>query len=436
MAAVASIVTAYKNYVRKPWDAVSSLAPAAVILLAAAAAYHFYRSQFLCLEPVAWIAIAIVAGFFAGGYQLRLSTKWLSKKYDLGLDETRFTGLAESGGWYLSIICVLFIFYLWGYSQVLLGIDHAGTDAPKDKQQRSLDHSNHAKPAAAPGLPWVIPDALAPPKATPVPTTAKENTPIPPMVFVMNAAAALGMAYAAARYTAFVRLLALFDFLLLPGNRSLRNVLLPKVSERVHREETWFEPPGNIFVTIGLASTFMGLAAALGSMDISHFLALHKPDATPAEAQAATDGAMRELTIFLRCMSLGLGMSMLGVLVAITAQRFRGISGPATTTDELLETCYSARKELATSDKAALEIDVAVSTMADSLAQAVGALSAASKIVAENARNGAFDPKGVERQLSKLNEHIDECNKTAINVVSELGSAKSALIAAVSTRSA
>jgi len=92
----------------------------------------------------------------------------------------------------------------------------------------------------------------------------------------------------------------------------------------IFRSEQLYEPAGNIFVTVGITATFLGLAVGLVTLDLRALL-----DATSNVERA------RPLTAFIGCMGLALGVSMLGVITALAAQCLRG-QGAAQTTESLL----------------------------------------------------------------------------------------------------
>jgi hypothetical protein len=91
--------------------------------------------------------------------------------------------------------------------------------------------------------------------------------------------------------------------------------LIRNLRQFVLREEHLYEPPGNIFSTVGIAATFLGLAIGL---------VLLNPGGL-ASGQGDADGsAMSGLESFVGGMGLALGVSMLGVFTAIGAQWLRG----------------------------------------------------------------------------------------------------------------
>lgn len=166
-----------------------------------------------------------------------------------------------------------------------------------------------------------------------------EISPIRPEVSLITGATVGLMVYFAVRYAAYVRMTRFLEQALRLGAppgviKSLRDL--------VYREEQLYEPPGNIFVTVGITATFLGLAFGLISLDISAFV----QPVNAAVEEAALDGGNGiagaspgqlavSLQSFVGCMGLALGVSMLGVIAAMGAQWLRG-HGATKPTDELV----------------------------------------------------------------------------------------------------
>jgi hypothetical protein len=122
--------------------------------------------------------------------------------------------------------------------------------------------------------------------------------------------------------------------------------------------ENLYEPPGNIFVIVGITATFLGLAVALITLDLpSLFTASadnsseiadaiynQAPNGADGQDRVADGKALLAINTFIACMGLSLGMSMLGVLHTVAAQWLRG-HGPNETTDALLAQAALARRE-------------------------------------------------------------------------------------------
>lgn len=151
--------------------------------------------------------------------------------------------------------------------------------------------------------------------------------PLPLHVALVTAGTIGLQMYFAVRYASFVRMLVALDAVLsdiedaaakLPTLRWLRRSLF--------RDEQLYEPSGNIFVTMGITATFLGLAVGLATMDL---------------AAVAKSKDLSSVSSFIGCMGLALGISMLGVLSAMSAQWFRG-HGPTLSTDLLLERALCA----------------------------------------------------------------------------------------------
>ena len=101
-----------------------------------------------------------------------------------------------------------------------------------------------------------------------------------------------------------------------------------KLKAEVFRYDQLYEPAGNVFVTVGIMATFLGLAVGLVTVDLSSMT-----EGTP-EAMVLT------LKSLITCMGLGLGVSLLGVILALLSQGLRG-HGPRQTTEAILEMAVS-----------------------------------------------------------------------------------------------
>jgi hypothetical protein len=136
------------------------------------------------------------------------------------------------------------------------------------------------------------------------------------------------MTYLVVRYCCYMRLLNILGALIkihhdsTPGDMPGLRKFIGLLRKKIFLDETWFEPPGNVFVTVGIAATFLGLASGLTTM---HFQDLFMRE----HAELTLSG-------FVRYMGLGLGVSVIGVTMAIAAQILRGWTGPSMTTEELL----------------------------------------------------------------------------------------------------
>jgi len=104
-----------------------------------------------------------------------------------------------------------------------------------------------------------------------------------------------------------------------------RRSLVGHLYNEVSKDDHIFEPPGNIFVTMGIMATFLGLAIGLVTLDLSAML---RPEGGDTAARAA-------LQSFMACIGLALGSSMVGVLMALFAQVLRG-HGPSECSEDLL----------------------------------------------------------------------------------------------------
>lgn len=136
------------------------------------------------------------------------------------------------------------------------------------------------------------------------------------------------LAFFAVRYAAYVRTTKLLDAALI--NLPKHQGIIDYLRESVFRGEQLYEPPGSLFVTIGITATFLGLSAALVNLDLPGLLQLSNQAGT-----ANPDAAAAALRSFVGCMGLALGVSMLGVMTAVAAQWLRG-HGAERSTEELL----------------------------------------------------------------------------------------------------
>ncbi len=102
----------------------------------------------------------------------------------------------------------------------------------------------------------------------------------------------------------------------------------------VFRDEAWFEPPGNVFVTVGIAATFLGLASGLATLNF-HELFYHLENLNDASDKGMH--ARNALAGFVRYMGLGIGVSVIGVILAIASQYLRGIASAPIATEEVLK---------------------------------------------------------------------------------------------------
>lgn len=154
------------------------------------------------------------------------------------------------------------------------------------------------------------------------------------------------------RYASYVQMVVALHFLV--GARRKNSLpdsgvaLIGELRNSVFRDEQMYEPPGNIFVTMGITATFLGLAIGLSNLDLT---AITQGIGTAANAVAdnastmdgdnvtamATVGGkdLSSLVSFIGCMGLALGVSMLGVLMSMAAQWLRGY-GPAMPTETIL----------------------------------------------------------------------------------------------------
>lgn len=124
------------------------------------------------------------------------------------------------------------------------------------------------------------------------------------------------------RYASYVKMAAVVGLQLASRATFTANdmQLLHKLNGASFRDEQLYEPAGNLFVTLGIMATFLGLAMGLVTLDLRSI---------------AEGGSIASLSSFIGCMGLALGASMLGVLIALWSQWLRGF-GPSEPTEELL----------------------------------------------------------------------------------------------------
>jgi hypothetical protein len=156
---------------------------------------------------------------------------------------------------------------------------------------------------------------------------ANGGWPLPLLVTVVTIATIGYLMFFAIRYASFVKMLVALGAMIdeRPSDpRAHPIALIDSLRASVFRDEQLYEPPGNIFVTMGITATFLGLAVGLATLDLT--------------AVATTSGTrdLSTLSSFIGCMGLALGISMLGVVIAMAAQWLRG-HGPSLATDLVLE---------------------------------------------------------------------------------------------------
>jgi hypothetical protein len=136
------------------------------------------------------------------------------------------------------------------------------------------------------------------------------------------------LAFFAVRYAAYVRMTRLLEAALIELPKQQH--IIDHLRKAVFQGDQLYEPPGNVFVTVGITATFLGLAAALVNLDLPGLLELSNGSENVDPGKAA--GALRS---FVGCMGLSLGVSMLGVTTAVAAQWLRG-HGSRRCTEDLL----------------------------------------------------------------------------------------------------
>jgi hypothetical protein len=152
---------------------------------------------------------------------------------------------------------------------------------------------------------------------------ADTDWPVNPVIAGVTSVTLGFLGFFLVKYSAFVRTTKLLETAVATLPRA--HPLVERLRNSVFRGEQLYEPPGNIFVTVGITATFLGLAAALVNLDLHELL-------RTAPNRNAAAGA---LSSFVGCMGLALGVSMLGVMTSVAAQWLRG-HGSMIPTDELL----------------------------------------------------------------------------------------------------
>ena len=164
--------------------------------------------------------------------------------------------------------------------------------------------------------------------------------------------AIFSLAFVTARYAGFLRLISILDVLCdrlcsvrhnarPSGLESLGWTHVDEIQKAVFRMETLYEPPGNMFVTIGIMGTFLGLAFGLSTLPLSQMMATH--DIAVGVGLAVP---------FVRSMGLALGISTTGVIAALAAHLWRSWGGPPAAVDELISRARAYVEERRESDAA------------------------------------------------------------------------------------
>jgi hypothetical protein len=181
--------------------------------------------------------------------------------------------------------------------------------------------------------------------------------PVNPLVVAITAMTVFALGLFSVRYAAYIRMTRLLEEAV---RSSARPDLIQTLREAVFRGEQMFEPPGNLFTTIGITATFLGLAVGLVELNLPGLFGLGADEATNlvannsagtantanfVTAASTANGAEAVLALrsFVGCMGLALGVSMLGVLNAMAAQWLRG-HGAGEATEDLLERAGADRR--------------------------------------------------------------------------------------------
>lgn len=269
-------------------------AVAAAIFVVLAALTIIYGGARVPIAIATAVAMGPGVGFYAAGYRGRLATDWLAVHCDAS---------AKS-----------------------LGQIKGGRECPPTREFRE---GQFLTVVACACLAYVIFYYVC---ALRLAATANDLTAPLILVTVTTSVTVGALGLAAVRYARYIRMITLLKAALEQERRDLR--LIEGLHRAAFRDEQLFEPAGSIFVMIGIMATFLGLAAGLANLDLLSFFRGGEQDAVIAS-----------LSTFVACMALGLGVSMLGVGVALAAQWLRG-NGPSESTDELLQKAGKLLKSL------------------------------------------------------------------------------------------
>jgi hypothetical protein len=178
----------------------------------------------------------------------------------------------------------------------------------------------------------------------------ENDNPVHYISVVVNAIAIAGILFVTIRYAEYVRLLSIayvlchdfktFEQTPSDGRAPISIDDARKIRDTIFKRETLFEPPGSLFVVIGITGTFMGLALGLTTLPLREILDVgnfrdpitHLPYSSAEAGRKALELAMP----FVRSMGLALGISTMGVIGSVAAQWLRGFSGPAASTEQVL----------------------------------------------------------------------------------------------------
>lgn len=266
-----------------PEGPLAGLWPAIIMLITAAFIALAPSDNMARLEALA-VVVGASVGFLVGGYRISLNGNWLVPLYGVESDDWSTAKRAEKlhEGAYLGLVSAFIALYALFYWYAARGF------------------------------------------AQSVQASASEP-PIPFAIALVTAMTVGALAACSARYAAYIRSATCLSVLV--DSEHTDEKALRRVRVAVFRSEQLFEPPGNVFITLGIMATFLGLALGLVTLDLGQFL-VQRPN---------TGVAMSSLKSFIGCMGLALGVSMLGVATALAAQWLRGY-GPAVATEDLLET--------------------------------------------------------------------------------------------------
>ncbi len=249
--------------------------------------------------------LGAVAGFALGGYRLTLGHDWIAARCGLATEDFEELGDRDVREGHFLTLCALAItayvaFYAWA--------------------------ANSFSAPAVPGA--TAPDA----------TGLLASLPIPWFIILITTVMICVLSVICCRYAAYIRMATLLQEGLDKGMRT-DLPLIKGLRKCVFRMEQLYEPPGNVFVTVGITATFLGLAVGLVTLDLFSFFPVQGEDDLHKALRGAK--AIASLRGFVGCMGLALGLSMLGVLTSMFAQWLRGY-GPSQSTEALLDRAAAA----------------------------------------------------------------------------------------------
>lgn len=305
-------------------------AGAAVAACLAGTAYFGYRVP---AAGTTLVFIGAIAGICFGKYHPKLDDKWLPKSCGLTADDLTKVGnhhdfVADSDkdtrsppykeGYFLlfsTIFIGLYIlFFLWC----------GALNLPSYREFERVALGFPIAPPLVNGEP--LPPALQV-KLDAATLSAFRSY----LVICGTTAGVVGvLAFHAGRHALFVRMITLLGGAVRMSPKPHK--VIRKLKVEVFRYDQFYEPAGNVFVTVGIMGTFLGLAVGLATINLSDL------------ANGIPLAMVTTLKSLITCMGFGLGVSLLGVILALLSQGLRG-HGPRRSTEDLLDEAARALNE-------------------------------------------------------------------------------------------